>query len=232
MRGQWAGAPHATDVPFVFDTARAHYSAPLTDADEKVAQQMNTYWANFVKTGDPNGKGLPNWPAYQSARDMLMDFTNDGPVTKPDPWKKRLDLTEETRFKTGRQISSIFKWIKRPYGKSQVDKGEGQQMRTRLSVIALAIGVLFGFQTLAQTADPVFPKGDLSTVKNLTGEIWLNELNVGDSTFDPSIARATYGPGAKLDWHIHPGGQVLLITEGTGYYQERGKPVRIVHRDM
>jgi hypothetical protein len=101
--------------------------------------------------------------------------------------------------------------------KSQVDKGEGQQMRTRLSVIALAIGVLFGFQTLAQTADPVFPKGDLSTVKNLTGEIWLNELNVGDSTFDPSIAQATYGPGAKLDWHIHPGGQVLLITEGTGY---------------
>jgi quercetin dioxygenase-like cupin family protein len=105
-------------------------------------------------------------------------------------------------------------------------------VRTRLSVIALAIGVLFGFQTLAQTADPVFPKGDLSTVKNLTGEIWLNELNVGDSTFDPSIARATYGPGAKLDWHIHPGGQVLLITEGTGYYQERGKPVRIVHREI
>ncbi|MGB8730846.1 MAG: cupin domain-containing protein, partial [Candidatus Sulfotelmatobacter sp.] len=34
----------------------------------------------------------------------------------------------------------------------------------------------------------------------------------------------------KLDWHIHPGSQVLLITEGTGYYQERGKPVRIVHK--
>jgi quercetin dioxygenase-like cupin family protein len=33
-----------------------------------------------------------------------------------------------------------------------------------------------------------------------------------------------------LDWHIHPGGQVLLITDGTGYYQERGKPVQIVHK--
>jgi quercetin dioxygenase-like cupin family protein len=41
---------------------------------------------------------------------------------------------------------------------------------------------------------------------------------------------ATYDPGAKLDWHAHPGGQVLLITEGTGYYQERGKPARIVHK--
>jgi quercetin dioxygenase-like cupin family protein len=41
---------------------------------------------------------------------------------------------------------------------------------------------------------------------------------------------ATYDAGAKLDWHAHPGGQVLLITEGIGYYQERGKPARIVHK--
>ena len=82
----------------------------------------------------------------------------------------------------------------------------------------------------AQAGDAVFPKGELSTTKNHTGDIWLNELNVGDSTFDPSIAVATYDPGAKLYWHIHPGGQVLLITEGTGYYQERGKPIQIVHK--
>ena len=60
------------------------------------------------------------------------------------------------------------------------------------------------------------------------GKIWLSELNVGDSTFDPSIAMATYEAGAKLDWHSRPGGQVLLITEGAGYYQERGKPARVV----
>jgi len=41
---------------------------------------------------------------------------------------------------------------------------------------------------------------------------------------------ATDDAGAKLDWHTHPGGQVLLITEGTGYYQERGEPVQIVHK--
>jgi quercetin dioxygenase-like cupin family protein len=43
-------------------------------------------------------------------------------------------------------------------------------------------------------------------------------------------AQATFAPGAKLDWHIHPGGQILMITEGTGYYQEKGKPVQIVHK--
>ncbi|MDE3188106.1 MAG: cupin domain-containing protein [Acidobacteriota bacterium] len=103
-------------------------------------------------------------------------------------------------------------------------------MRTGLRIIALAVGLAFAFQCQAQTSGTPFPKGELSTVKNHSGNIWLNELSVGDSTFDPSIALATYGAGARLDWHIHPGGQVLLITEGTGYYQEKGKPVQIVHK--
>ena len=103
-------------------------------------------------------------------------------------------------------------------------------MRTKLLVIAFAMSSLFTLQSQAQTAGSAFAKGELSAAKNHTGNIWLNELNVGDSAFDPSIAMATYDAGAKLDWHAHPGGQVLLITEGTGYYQERGKPARIVHK--
>ena len=103
-------------------------------------------------------------------------------------------------------------------------------MSTRLHIIVLTASLLFTFPAQAQTADPIFPRGELSTAKNHTGDIWLNELNVGDSTFDPSIAVATYDAGAKLDWHIHPGGQVLLISEGTGFYQERGKQIRVVHK--
>jgi quercetin dioxygenase-like cupin family protein len=98
-------------------------------------------------------------------------------------------------------------------------------LRTKLLFIALAVGSLCAFQSQAQTPDSGFPKGELSTAKNYTGNIWLS-----DSTFDPSFAMATHDAGAKLDWHAHPGGQVLLITEGTGYYQERGKPARIVHK--
>src|SRR3984957_2165676 len=103
-------------------------------------------------------------------------------------------------------------------------------MRRKLQIMAYAISLLLVLRSQAQTRDSIFPKGELSTAKNHTGDIWLSELNVGDSTFDPSIAMATYGAGAKLDWHSHPGGQVLLITEGVGYYQERGKPARIVHK--
>ena len=100
----------------------------------------------------------------------------------------------------------------------------------KFKIIALAMSLVFIFRAQAQTGDATFPKGELTTDKHHAGNIWLNVLNVGDSTFDPSIAVATYGTGAKLDWHIHPGGQVLLITEGAGYYQERGKPARIVHK--
>ena len=85
------------------------------------------------------------------------------------------------------------------------------------------------FQVTAQD-NSVFPKGEISTTDNHTGTVWLKELNVPDSVFDFSLAHATFAPGAKLDWHIHPAGQYLLITGGTGYYQERGKPIQIVHK--
>lgn len=101
--------------------------------------------------------------------------------------------------------------------------------RMMLRVAGLAACVLAAAApALAQNT--IFPKGELSHAQNHTGEIWLNELVKDDATFDPGIAIATYGPAAKLDWHVHPGGQVLLITEGSGYYQERGQPARIVHK--
>ena len=94
MRGEWkTGAPHATEIPYVFDTVSAKYGKALTAKDEAVAKAANTYWANFAKTGDPNGAGLPRWPAYSAGADSLMDFRADGtPAGGADPWKARLDV--------------------------------------------------------------------------------------------------------------------------------------------
>ena len=49
----------------------------------------------FTKTGDPNGAGLPQWPVYKPEEDVVMDFSLDGPKSKADPWKGRLDLIEK-----------------------------------------------------------------------------------------------------------------------------------------
>jgi para-nitrobenzyl esterase len=97
MQKDWkSGAPHATEIPYVFDTVAAKYGKDLTAKDESVARAANTYWVNFAKTGDPNGPGLPHWPAYTKAGSGLMDFQADGkPVGGPDPWKARLDVVAE-----------------------------------------------------------------------------------------------------------------------------------------
>jgi para-nitrobenzyl esterase len=43
-----------------------HGATPWPEEDLALARLMSTYWANFAKTGDPNGPGLPQWPAYDS----------------------------------------------------------------------------------------------------------------------------------------------------------------------
>jgi para-nitrobenzyl esterase len=91
-RKEWPGALHATEIPYVFDTVKSVYGDKLTPADEAIAKQANAYWVNFAKNGDPNGSGLPHWPAYSGASDQLMNFTLDGPVAMADPWRARLDL--------------------------------------------------------------------------------------------------------------------------------------------
>jgi quercetin dioxygenase-like cupin family protein len=96
----------------------------------------------------------------------------------------------------------------------------------------LMIVLLVALSTTVMAQDAsVFPKGEIGkNTNNDTGTIWLNELSKPDSIFKFGVAQAVYAPGSKLDWHIHPGGQILLITEGIGYYQEKGKPGQLVHK--
>jgi para-nitrobenzyl esterase len=102
MRKQWPGAPHATEIPYVFDTVAARYGKDLTAADKALAEAANAYWVSFAKTGDPNGAGRPTWPACTGACDVLLDFATSGPKAGPDQWKTRLDLTAAVADKAKR----------------------------------------------------------------------------------------------------------------------------------
>jgi para-nitrobenzyl esterase len=63
-----------------------------------MASAVNRYWVNFAKTGDPNGPGLPRWPAYSVAGDELMEFTNSGPVVARNFARERLDTIERATY--------------------------------------------------------------------------------------------------------------------------------------
>jgi len=76
--------------------------------------------------------------------------------------------------------------------------------------------------------DPIFPKGEKVVSKSFIGDAWLQMLAPGDYIFNCPMYNVTFEPGARNNWHKHPGGQILLVTDGKGFYQEEGKPARLI----
>lgn len=76
----------------------------------------------------------------------------------------------------------------------------------------------------------VFQQGEKIISNNFAGTAWLNWLVPNDSIFNCPVGNVTFEPGARTNWHKHPGGQILLITGGQGYYQERGKPAQLIKK--
>ena len=78
-----AGAFHAAEIVYALDNLDA---VPWTysEADRQTAAAMSAYWVNFVKIGDPNGAGLPAWPAYGPADGKVMVLGAQPYVSRPD----------------------------------------------------------------------------------------------------------------------------------------------------
>ena len=89
------GAQHGAEIAYVFDYAnnKNALATPWTDYDKKLSDTVSSYWFNFAATGDPNGKGLPKWPAYQAKDDMAMGFA-DSIAVIPTPNKPALDFLD------------------------------------------------------------------------------------------------------------------------------------------
>ena len=93
MRAQWPGAPHATEIPFVFDTVQARYGKDLTPADKAAAEAANAYWVAFAKTGDPNGDGTSQVACVRGRVRHAARLCEQRSGAGQDPWTTRLDLT-------------------------------------------------------------------------------------------------------------------------------------------
>lgn len=76
----------------------------------------------------------------------------------------------------------------------------------------------------------IFPKGEKITNDNFTGTAYLEMLIAPDNLNPTSVGNVTFEPGARTKWHLHPGGQILLATDGIGYYQEKGQPIKILQK--
>jgi para-nitrobenzyl esterase len=63
--GQTRGATHTAELPYMFGNPPA---TGWADVDHALSDQMSSYWANFIATGDPNGKGLPAWQPYNAKK--------------------------------------------------------------------------------------------------------------------------------------------------------------------
>lgn len=74
----------------------------------------------------------------------------------------------------------------------------------------------------------IFPKGDLAPADYFTGNAWIKMLVPNDTNLNTAVGNVVFEAGARNNWHTHPGGQILIVTHGTGYYQEVGKPIQLL----
>jgi len=72
------GATHTAEISYAFNNPKGQATQTWNDVDIKLADQMSSYWVNFITKGDPNGNGLPKWPEYKdltSGRVMVFGDT-------------------------------------------------------------------------------------------------------------------------------------------------------------
>jgi quercetin dioxygenase-like cupin family protein len=85
-------------------------------------------------------------------------------------------------------------------------------------------------KTENKTENTIFPKGDKAPAETFTGTVYVQLLAPKNENNNFSVASVTFEPGARAFWHNHPAGQTLLVTEGKGLYQEKGKPIRTINK--
>jgi para-nitrobenzyl esterase len=98
------GATHGREIAYVFGHLNGMRNETPTRSDRVISAAMATYWTNFAKRGDPNGKGVPTWPAFSAANPQVMRF-QDTPHVAAVPDEAGLQVLDE-----------YFAWRRTPEG--------------------------------------------------------------------------------------------------------------------
>ena len=81
-----------------------------------------------------------------------------------------------------------------------------------------------------QELEAIFPQGEKGSKDFFTGNAYPTALVEADSVYNTLIGNVYFEPGARSNWHSHPSGQILIITDGIGYHQIEGKPIEIIKK--
>lgn len=110
-------------------------------------------------------------------------------------------------------------------------------MKTFMTLIAVFF-ILFNLtgcsvdKHTSKTAEEhmIFPKGELAPAANFTGKAWNLSLVPNDTIYNTLVGNVYFEPGARSNWHTHPSGQILIITDGVGYHQIKGEPRQTIKK--
>lgn len=103
-------------------------------------------------------------------------------------------------------------------------------MKNLIKTFVLLIPFFINAQNSEYHISSYLSEGIKSPNTHNTGEAWLNFLIEADDDFDKNITQATFNPNATLDWHKHATSQIIIVVDGEGYYQERGKEPIIIKK--
>jgi quercetin dioxygenase-like cupin family protein len=76
----------------------------------------------------------------------------------------------------------------------------------------------------------IFPKGVKGSEEIFTGNVWNTSLVDNDSIYNTLVGNVYFEPGARSNWHSHPSGQILIITDGIGFHQIKGQPRQTIKK--
>jgi quercetin dioxygenase-like cupin family protein len=82
----------------------------------------------------------------------------------------------------------------------------------------------------ATTLQVIFPKGEKGPAENFTGNAWNTGLVANDTIYNTVVGNVYFEPGARSNWHTHPSGQILIVTDGVGYHQIQGQPRQTIRK--
>lgn len=99
-----------------------------------------------------------------------------------------------------------------------------------LAATALSFALLVSGVSAHAEGIKITPAGSTPTAigdaRNFSGQAAVDLKAAGNSARYGSVGQVDFMPGARTAWHTHPAGQLLVVTEGRGWVQEKGQPVR------